>query len=161
MDIEKSKSSTSNSSDSSDDSEKIEEEDYCLYFPARTIDTSPRSEIAIFRLTEEIINDYPHLRQVLTPLTNTNHSLIILTHKYKLCKFIVLYGESMEDKVVDEDVAISVYERYIDQIHKVYPISVERVKINYFTQTVNDMSIKDFLNWIEKKVGGLYDLKND
>lgn len=131
-----------------------------LLFPSRSAENSPRSKIVIFQITEEMIEKYPKLRPILTPVTSTNASVFIVEPVYLhedqsktvenlsvQCNCYVIYGNSIEKQSVPIEQSLEAFEAYISSSLKVYPFTAE-LKINKENGTINNMSGKEFIEFV-------------
>lgn len=124
-----------------------EDHSLCIYFPIRTDNTSPRSKVAVFNTTEEILEDYPMLEPLLTPLTNTNGAIFIIDPSTEQSvNLYVVYGNDLVYKNFMFYESISIYEKYVDEV-KVIPFAVD-LSINRFLKLINGWTPKEFLDFI-------------
>ena len=131
----------------------------CLYFPERETNTSPRSEIRIFNFTIKIIDDYPNLREVLSPLTIPKHSIYTFSEGEAsteedsvsdLTNVYCIFGDNIIQKSIPRDTARIVFEKYLSEITTTIPFS-GNMEINLFSNTINGLNPRLFLEAIRIK----------
>lgn len=122
-----------------------------LYYPPRQVDDSPRSKIAIFNVTNELIEKFPDLRGILTPVTNTNQSCLLIVPSLTFsCNMYVIYGSYIINRFSFKTTSISVYKKYLDEI-KVFPFAMD-VDVNMNEMTIDGLNPQDFLKYINTMV---------
>lgn len=136
----------------------------CLYFPSRSAENSPRSKIVVFQITEELIESFPELRPILTPITSTNASIYVIEPIFYendddsddeesgemsqvYCNTYIIYGSSIEKKKVEIDGSLEALEKYLSSSLKIFPFSTD-LHIEKAKNMINDMEAKDFLEYI-------------